>query len=676
MPTDPESGLPTDDNGNILDAEDAGSNTLTDMPQPEAADNTIGLDGAPLAASSTPSSNVRGKISIDQKGLPGGAKRAGDLFSQAEAQAAADAAPYQSEYDNEAARANRDYGLKAEGVAEEGGLTRDYYDRERELHDRQRDFLHTQADLEKQAAVHAEIEAHKHIAAYKEQLAGVRQLIQTSGDPTGNLTMGQAAGLSFGAFAQGFLAARGIQIDVTGQIDRWVNRKIQEHQMMVQNARESANDQLHLYEIARQTSQDDYEARQRYRGFVVEGLKTSILANASRFNSDVAMSRAKTQVAALDLEANQTEASIYERRRGMQLGFLHLRIGEAAQRGQLEIQNSHLALERYRAETARRAAENKGGGLKPLLDIEPTVGADGKEHYRVLGYVDPKDQNAMKVAREDRTFADNMFKALNQLEKSRKVAYEKYGGAPMSGKVASVNSPEIRNYERDRLAAIQAIRLATTGKAFTAEEKKEYEELLPGESAWQKGNNELAIPQMKEAIRAKFEGAARSYLVAGDQGQSPGDITAAPQARSEWKAMSEGGAPIKKLTDVPENASKSGDWSHTKPSKAWSALMEGDQPANTHAVDVVAHIAANPVLAQRVLKDEKKYSIPEDPGILYKQAMESLQNMAERGDTYVSGYASIVLSKLKTDPDGFTKLFADEPPELTGEYKAKRLPRK
>jgi hypothetical protein len=658
LPDEPDDSPATDEPG-WVGTDYAGNAAPND-------NQAVRLDGTPIAPqASTPITKQSGKISMSTQGVPGGAKRVGDIFQQAEAQAQDDAAPYEQAYDKEAAVAGKAYGDKADAVDEEGGLSRDFFDRERELHDRQIDFLQTQANLEKQAAIESEASAHKYIEGYEHQLAGVRQLIQTSGDPLGNLSMGQAAGLSFGAFAQGFLAARGIQIDVTGQIDRWVDRKIKEHQMDIQNARESANDQLHLYEIARQTSTDEYEARQRYRGFVVEGLKTSILANASRFNSDVAMARAKSQIATLDLEAAQTSNAILERRRGMELGFRQLRIGEAAQKGHLELAKSQLALAQER-EARLAAAKNKGtAGLIPIRDIESTAGPDGKEHYAIVGYANPKDAAALKATREDRVYSENIFKSLKEYEALRNRAYEETKGAPVSQKWDETKYPVIRELKRARESIIQTIREARTGKAFSDSEAKEYEALVPNETWWEKGNNYSATSQLREAVRNKYESSVHTYSQLGPNGEEdPTGVVVAPHSAAEFRTMQSTGKPVKELPDTVAGSAQGTDKAQTKPTRAWSELMDGNQPHNAHAVDVIAKIIADPVRGAKVAKSDpafKGYEIPDNAAMFRAQAIDSLRNMASGGDHHTAVFASKALTLLQNDPQGFANLFWEVP---------------
>src|SRR5690606_37884280 len=147
--------------------------------------------------------------------------------------------------------------------------TREFQQREQELQQQVISFNQQAVELEQRMAAQAQAERAAYLAQYKEQLALVKQLALQSGNPMGQLSRAEAIGLAGAQFAQGFLAAQGVNIDVAGQVDRWVERSIAEHQMKIQNARTAAQETLHLYEIARQNSQDEWEARQRYRGFVI-----------------------------------------------------------------------------------------------------------------------------------------------------------------------------------------------------------------------------------------------------------------------------------------------------------------------------------------------------------------------------------------------------------------------
>src|SRR5574338_251137 len=262
-----------------------------DVPMPGESDSTPVTD---LASYRGPKASASFRGMTDD-----GLRRAKGLYGEADQRAAArvDADTAYSQAQADKAREH----LTAVGDAYNNEIDRtaEFQRRNDELQRQVIDFNRGAAALEQQLAGEAHAERAGYIAAYKEQLAVVKQLAMQSGNPINQLSRGEAFGLAGAQFAQGFLAAQGINIDVAGQVDRWVDRSIQEHQMKIANARASADDQLHLYQIARQNSQDEWEARQRYRGFVIAGLQTAIQLNAQRFQSDVAMARAQEHIARL-----------------------------------------------------------------------------------------------------------------------------------------------------------------------------------------------------------------------------------------------------------------------------------------------------------------------------------------------------------------------------------------
>lgn len=241
------------------------------------------------------------------------------------------------------------------------------------LRDQERDFYETQRFVEEQFYLDGQQERQKYIAGYQQQLGAVRQLMAQDANPLTKMSGSKGIALGMAQAAQAMLATRGIQIDVNGQIDKWVDRELSQHQQKIQNGMQMAQTDLTLYNIARQSSADDYEARSRLRGFVIEGFKVNMLAEADRFGSDIARAQAMAKVAELDkMQAANTERigntyfqNWHETRKGV--------VTEAIGMGQLALQKrAHsLAQEKWDAEklsAKRKAAEEFKG--KVLYDYQ------------------------------------------------------------------------------------------------------------------------------------------------------------------------------------------------------------------------------------------------------------------------------------------------------------------
>lgn len=270
-----------------------------------------------------------------------------------------------------------------QSVLERAAEEREYHANVAALNDRVADFEDTFRQLDERARADARAEAKEYVATYKQQLAGVRNLMGQNANPLGGLDSTGGFALGMAQFAQGFLAARGVQIDVAGQVDRWVERELREHQQKISNSKALADETLTIAGLARQTAQDDAEARLRLRGFVIEGFKARIVAEGSRFQSDIAKASADAQVAKLDIELannlNTLESAYHEQRLRTRTGI----VDEAYKMGQLSIQRAELALKAQAAQreekaAAAKAAQDANAGLlydtttgKPVAQVRP-----------------------------------------------------------------------------------------------------------------------------------------------------------------------------------------------------------------------------------------------------------------------------------------------------------------
>jgi hypothetical protein len=615
--------------------------------------------------------------SVKHTGIPGGRKRVGDLFQQADDQAKDDASPYNTEYDHELANSNKAYGDEAAAAVDEASVAKQHYAAEAALYHRQSDFYETQSKLEQKAAENAKADQAQYLGAYKEQLAGVRELMQRSGDPLGNAAFGTKAGLGFASFAQGFLAARGINIDVTGQIDRWVDRSIKEHQQQVENARGLAGDTLHLYEVARQTSQDDYEARQRYRGFVIEGMKGSLLENGSRFNSDVAASHAKMAVAKLEIEANTNEAAIGERRRAMTFGYDKLRIDEAGVKGKLEIDRSELALKQSELALKKETAKPpKPTGVFKIPDPGATTrDANGKiVGVKNMWTVDPNataaEQTAATKIANDRGNEYAAIKASTGILRNlRAPAMETYSEryAPTAAKERF--NEDYRAFQRQKMLTIMDARHAIAGANLTDNEKVEWDKILENDSGWQDGSNAKAVEQLEKHYRDKFvtsmnQTVGIAPLDPADQSvrsynDTSNDTDANYDARftrnipttnlitkedAEAAQGSESRVDTAKKKDTKVGVSDS----YAKFSSSYrGSVAAGGQPEWVDHLNTIAEAAVKP---EDVVK---RHGVDEKPEEVQRDAINSLERAA-KDETIAEDrrkYAAYLLESYKKSPD-------------------------
>jgi hypothetical protein len=360
----------------------------TSTPQGRAA--LVQMDnGGPQDGTAAPQGPAPGLISqaasVGYRGA-GGPQVAADVFGQYRQRADQQNANDAQLTSEQAQQMRDDLGQVAAGHRAEIAANLVYAHRDGILHDALSAWAENRAQEERQANLQWQAQRQKILGDYQGQLAAVRQLALSSGNPYDSMSQGQAIGLAGAEFAQGFLAAQGIHIDVSGQIDRFVDRSIQQHQQQIENMRTSANDQLHLYDVARQNSMDDAEARQRYGGFVVAALQAQIQANANRYQSNLANAQAATAIAALQVKADQYQNGLiagYQQRADQ-------RQREAAAAAAAQMRAS---VEAWNAQTKEMAARAKAGALGAAGALGPDYIADPSD----VQYEDVKDPNTGAV---------------------------------------------------------------------------------------------------------------------------------------------------------------------------------------------------------------------------------------------------------------------------------------
>lgn len=635
---------------------------LIPTPQ-EVAASTPEAPAFPVA----PGQTQRREYSVSYKGMTdSGLKKTRALGDRATRLAADDMAPVTEMYADAGQDAENNARLEREAAQERVQVEKDHAAREMEHADALRNINETAAKAQQTAWDSSKQVQAKYLAGYEQQLAGVRQLATMTGNPYAQMGAGEALGLMAAHFVQGFLAPAGINIDVAGMTERWVNRSIQEHQQKIQNAREGAQDQLHLYQIARETSQDDYEARERYRGMVLEGLKAQVAGESSRFNSELANSNGKARIAEIDSHLSQTKLTLGEHRFQQDYQFRKMRIEQAHQQAQdgAAAINAHANM--LDAQTRAKAQSEKVTAKPDLWGVYDPFEPRTDKSVPKWG-IDRKDTNGMEKFREKEASTRAIAAQLDKLEHAREMAYKAVGGAPISAFAASKlgrGAEEIRTYERELTATIGTIRKAQTGAAFTKEETAEYLRMLPGEHFFESGDNTKAIPQLREKIRGDFQAAADTY----DYTKS--GAVAGPMRKGEYDTMMSGdpgkqSAPERMVASVNRPDME-------RPVEATPAFTElmgpgnwakGTEPAKMEVVEKLAKLALDASHARGELSADELEGLPNSDEIAQDQARMALRRIAadknddaNNSDIYIADYAQKVLERIETDPEGMKGL--------------------
>lgn len=399
-------------------------------PALSSPQGTPQLAGSGTSSGSGISASFRGSTEAGRQATTG-------FFDQASEDTAAMMEAQGGRFTAEAEATQRHYDTLRDSTIEQGKSERYHQKQLEQLSREVQDFNESAAELEERIHADGKVVREQILGEYREQLAGVRALAATSGNPLGGLGLGQAGAMGGAMFAQGFLAAQGIQIDVGGQIDKWVDRSIAEHQMKIKNAQQGAADTLNLYDIARQSSKDDWEARQRYRGFVIQGFQSAIQIEAARFGSEIAVQRAMQRSAELEIEKTKSIAGIGDRYFATYVQTHTMALNEAEKRAQASVQERELKIRQqqantasYSARTARMEQERLSAPPAPeeradmgfsdgelVVDAQgnPVLDANGNRQVEKKWEVDPALQ------KQDPTAAREVFKTGRETEDNYKM---------------------------------------------------------------------------------------------------------------------------------------------------------------------------------------------------------------------------------------------------------------
>lgn len=508
------------------------------------------------------------------------------------------------------------YGQTIQGQREAiGGLQDVHSDYERQLSEidtRKRALFEEAARQEQMAAQEAKTLGAEYMTKYEEQLAAVRGMTVNISGPLSKLSTAQAGGLSLAMFAQGFLAAKGININVSGQIDRWVDRSIREQERQIQQAEQGAQDTLNLWNIARQNSQDDLEARTRYRGFIVEGLKAQTEFQAARFASRIASAQAKVSVAHLNTESIMTADQLRRQSEARILEQKKVERDTAVALEKVNLERRELAIR----EMAARAKTEKV--VKRQILIDPS---DGKAKWVVTEDRINASEDA-KIATEAQQGYEAIDKQVKEaIEFRQKHAEDQWGHTKFADRVPLAK----RQYE----AMVESLSIVAGKTAFglraTDKEAERIKRLIPFDKWYESGSNDSIWTKYRENVRSEFDSMMRAHAdaIPDDQQFIPRHNVANPSARAVYEADVKGGKPVDKFAEYEQGnivGKDSGDvGEHSYGSNLWKLFV----------TDKKSHIPEDE-------EAEKAGDIPRDrqPGDLKLKPGRVYQSGEGRAGTY------------------------------------------
>lgn len=599
---------------------------------------------------------------------------------------------------------DRDTAAAQDNILEQGAIQKEHEDAISGLLKQHADMIDSWAEMDKRFQAESAAQQAQYLHTYETQLAAARQIQVHS--PYGGLSGLQAAGMSGAAFAQGFLAARyGIHIDVMGQIDKWVDQSIQEQERNKQNALDSANDQLNLWKISKETSNSEWEARQRYRGLIIQGMQVATQQEAARFGGDLAASQARAASIRLQQGLDDTKRAMGEQFYKDVHQVKQDALDNAYKMGTLAIQQraQSLAEKRQAALDAANQAPPPDQSMA-ISDPEyatgpdgkPVTGPDGSPVLRNFVKIDPnlpkEEQLRLKKEGDEKreNYADYLDKTnamMAAYEKAKKIRDE---AGPMAkslgwdGLARLDESGAVEQFLEARKSWALAKVYNDSGKQVNNEEFKRQENLayLDKYLAHNGDKGEQSLARLRTEGRKAFERhfEAGGYLKVSNQDPTAykSGVKTGPVGSAEDQAVLNHQEPVHGVvdTELSEVGAKDSEEVATKKiSGTWRDFQVGNegtsdsdeplgQPAAAVALD---HIAAAYVDPERVLKvlgtqpgitkqDEDPQQVRQDA---YKAILSVSQGTAPGSLTpEAQAYAHHLYmmmpepSEFETDPEG------------------------
>ncbi len=534
---DPETGLPmTVGTGNIVDPNEAGSDMVSEAGSAGDPDydpayiSMLGDDDIPDAPDvpddiEMPGMDMRPQsqeVSMGQsssfRGITDAGKKQSDkFFGAAQTRADAKGAVLADQFQQDSLRVN-DNIAKRKALAEElAGYDREHQDELLDIRRQQRDFNLKQQKLEELAYNKSMQNATAYISQYKQEMAGVRQMMLQTGNPLGGLTAVEGGALGAALFAQGFLGARGIQVNVAGQVDRWVEREMAAHQQKIQNATNTAESNLTLFNLARQGAMDDVMARQRMRGFVLDALKSSIYMEAARYKSQSALADAQMKAAKLDALALQNEMAMRDKLVKAQLDIYDKEILAAKYAADASLQAWSTAIDAKHKDRMAAVAERE----KPKKEEKPAPSTKFYDPFNVkrdwLGkaitggkatwMLDPNEEPGIRSkAAEEGGQAQRFFAEQGEnLIKLRSLFDAAKGSMKGPEWARNRNSPEYREYMQVKNYLTENLQKDITGAAAPDAQAARIQGWLQADNFLEIGSNAKLIDNFIELQRNRYE---------------------------------------------------------------------------------------------------------------------------------------------------------------------------
>lgn len=337
-------------------------------------------------------------------------------------------------------------------------------------------------------------------ANYMAALADLRASRVDPGQLWGNMSAGMRFGTLVTAFVHDFLGAKGIKTSAMDTLNKAIDRNIDSQVQAIKTKGEVAEGFKSMWWMQRAQSASDAEARERVRGFLLEGTKQQIIANMSQYEAGLATAQGQAALAAIDKELATTLVNIHRHIDSNVMQLRNQALDKWKAKLQAAVQSSAIAVQRDELNWKKAQADK----LSPipqndfLFDPETNKG-------RWIKKTGVKDETWAKV-KDQIAGVQEVNKAIQELRDLN--AELPAGFDPTQG--TRLAKEDERKYEAIRLRLAHAM-VKANGERATEQDVKQYLQSLPRSTWMTNGGVERILAYTQSAALAPAYESVRQY---------------------------------------------------------------------------------------------------------------------------------------------------------------------
>lgn len=408
-----------------------------------------------------------------------------------------------------------------------------------ELHTRLAAANQDFAAKEQGAIEKSQAEAASSMASYRLALADYAASKVNPSDLWDHAGAAGQVGMMATAFAHDFLGARGIKTSGLDTINQAIKNNIDAQLANIAAKKNVTEGFKALWEMQRQQSSSDAEARKRMHGFYLSSIGDEIEAKLSSYDSKLALAQGQTAKAKI-LEAQaknnlEVQKDIDTAANARATNDVHAYSAELSASSARYAANAHI-------EAAKIAAGKKDSPLANLF-IDTSKSGDNTAIRRFLPGVTPDAQRKIQENYDNTATTASQIQDLVEIQ-------QKLGAAIPTGNVGLINKLQgegQRAAEQLRTIVRTNLLYDSSGKAINEQEMKNFDNMVSKNDWWTNGDNtrNLAILAKSKLDRIKANVSGSSYEIPeGDpaHGLKTGHNKAAPAESTIFDIESQPGS--------------------------------------------------------------------------------------------------------------------------------------